>query len=384
MISHQASELHVEDQKPARGLWNVARGKRSASARHEPRATGLPRRKAYGLGRPTALVLAFSLPLLAASLAQQAQPLTLQAALAKATEQAPVQSAQTELSDAQANLQRTLADPLLTRPARLQAEQRVALAQANLNRAKAQAESSIVQAYTQALEAEQQVALAKKSAELAQRNLEVAQIRQKNGSGTALDTKNAQARLEDARRSQAFAEQGLTNARSNLRSLVGEFSGLALLPAAPALPERSLLQTLLEQTPDVVQAQQRVELANLQVELLDPSYAAKADIDAAKARAEQAAAGAREIRRGLSLQYENLYAQAQNAFRALGVQQSVLQNAQEQLAADKRRLDSGLISPLAYAQSELAAIQAELAALQAQGGYLRALYGLYAGGAGGR
>ncbi|HEU4741565.1 MAG TPA: TolC family protein [Meiothermus sp.] len=330
------------------------------------------------------LILAFNFPFLAFSLAQQAQPLTLQAALAKATEQAPVQSAQTELSDAQVSLQRTLADPLLTRPARLQAEQRVALAQANLNRAKAQAESSIVQAYTQALEAEQQVALAKKSAELAERNFEVAQIRQKNGSGTALDTKSAQARLEDARRGQAFAEQGLANARSNLRSLVGEFSGLAALPTAPALPERSLLQTLLEQTPDVVQAQQRVELANLQAELLDPSYAAKADIEAAKARAEQAAAGAREIRRGLGLQYDNLYSQTQNAFRALSIQQALLQNAREQLAADKRRLDSGLISPLAYAQSELAALQAELAALQAQGGYLRALYGLYAGSAGGR
>lgn len=330
------------------------------------------------------LILAFSVPLLAAGLAQQAQPLTLQAALAKASEQSPVQSAQTELSDAQASLQRTLADPLLTRPVRLQAEQRLALAQANLNRAKAQAESSIVQAYTQVLEAEQQVVLAKKSAELAQRNLEVAQIRQKNGSGTALETKNAQARLEDARRNQAFAEQALANARSNLRSLVGEFTELAPLATAPSLPERTLLQALLEQNPDVVQAQQRVELANLQAELLDPSYAAQADIDAAKARAEQAAAAAREVRRGLSLQYDNLYAQAQNAWRALSIQQALVQNAREQLAADKRRLDSGLISPLAYAQSELAALQAELAALQAQGNYLRALYGLYAGSAGGR
>ncbi|MER3480250.1 MAG: TolC family protein [Meiothermus sp.] len=330
---------------------------------------------------PLGLLVALALPLLGSSLAQ---PLSLQAALAKADEQAPVQSAQTELSDAQASLQRTLADPLLTRPVRLQAEQRVALAQANLTRARAQAQSNIVQAYTQALEAEQQVALAKKSAELAQRNLEVAQIRQKNGSGTALETKNAQARLEDARRSLAFAEQGLVNARNNLRSLVGEFSGLAPLPLAPALPEPSLLQSLLEQTPDVVQAQQRVELANLQVELLDPSYAARAEIEAARARAEQAAAAAREIRRGLGLLYDNLYAQAQNAFRALEIQPALLQNAREQLAADRRRLDSGLISPLAYAQSELAALQAELAALQAQGGYLRALYGLYAGGAGGR
>lgn len=323
------------------------------------------------------LVLAFGFPLLAAGLAQ---PLTLQAALDKAGEQAPVQSAQAELSDAQANLQRTLADPLLTRPVRLQAEQRLALAQANLSRAKAQAESGIVQAYTQVLEALQQVALARKSAELAQRNLEVAQIRQRNGSGTALESKNAQARLEDAQRNLAFAEQGLANARSNLRSLVGEFSELAPLPPTPPLPERSLLQSLLEQSPDLVQAQQRLELAKLQLELLDPSYAAQADIDAAKARAEQAEAALREIRRGLGLQYDNLYAQLQNAFRALGIQQALLQNAREQLAADKRRLDSGLISPLAYAQSELSALQAELAALQAQGSYLRALYGLYAGG----
>lgn len=310
----------------------------------------------------------------------QPQILTLEAALSKATSQAPVVAAKAELEDAKTNLQRVLSDPLLTRPGRVQAEQRAALAQASYERALAQAQSSIVGAYTQVLEAQVQLRLAQKALEVAARGLEVAQIRQSNGSGTALDVRNAQNRLEEARSNANRAENGLALAQASLRSLVGPFGALAALSNPPALPEASVLQGLLSKNPDVLQARQRAELAQLQVELLDPSYAAQADIDAAKSRAEQAAAGAKEIERGLALQYDSLLRNLQAAAQALSVQQAALVNARETLANDKRRLDAGLISQVAYLQSELSFIQAELAAQQAQGNYWRAYYSLLAGG----
>lgn len=308
------------------------------------------------------------------------QGLTLESALAKASEQAPVRAAQVELEDAKANLQRTLADPLLTRPSRLQAEQRQALAQANYERSLAQAQSSIVGAYTQVLEAQLQVRLAQKALEIAARGLKVAQIRQRNGSGTALDVRNAQNRLEDARSNLSRAENGLALAQSSLRSLVGPFGGLSPLPAPPALPERGLLRELLEKSPDLLQARQRLELAQLQVELLDPSYAAPAEIEAAKARAEQAAAAARELERGLGLQYDSLYQNLEAAARSLSVQQTALANARETLSSERKRLEAGLISQLAYLQAELSYLQAELAVQQALGNYWRAYYSLRAGG----
>lgn len=309
-----------------------------------------------------------------------AQNLTLESALAKTNEQAPVSSARTELGDAQANLQRVLSDPLLTRPSKVQAEQRAALAQANLDRAVAQAQNSIAGAYAQVLEANIQNRLAQKGLEISGRSVEVAQIRQRNGSGTTLDVRNAQNRQDDARSNATRATNGLTLAQNSLRSLVGAFANLAPLPTAPAVPDDNAVTALLGKSPDIIQARQRVASANLQVELLDPSYAAQADIDAAKARAEQAAAGAREIERAFALQYDSLQQNAQAAFRSLAIQQQALTNAREALENDRRRLNSGLISALAFQQSELTFIQAELAAQQAQGNYLRAYYSLLAGG----
>lgn len=330
--------------------------------------------------RPFRVGFGFWMALLLGMGLAQAQTLSLESALAKAKDQATVASAAVELGDAKAALSRTLSDPLLTRPNKVQAEQRVALAQANYDRSLAQAQSSIAGAYAGVLEAEAQVRLVKKALEIAERGVEVAQIRQKNGSGTALDTKQAQTRLDDARKNLAAAENGYTLAQSSLKSYVGAFDKLSPLPALPPLPSAEVVKTLLAASPDLIQSRQRVELANLQVELLDPSYAAKADIDAAKARAEQAAAGGREVERGFSLQYDSLYQQLQTAARNLTVQQATLVNAKEQLANDKKRLDSGLISGLAYLQTELSALQAELGVTQAQGAYLRAWYSLQSGG----
>lgn len=310
----------------------------------------------------------------------QAQSLTLNTALGKANSQAPVASAQSELGDAKANQQRVLADPLLTRPSKVQAEQRVVLAQANYDRAVAQAQYNIVAAFTQVLEAEIQNRLTDKALDLANRNVEVAQIRQRNGSGTQLDVRQAINRRDDARTNAARADSGLTLARSSLRSLVGPFETLVNPSNPPTMPEANIVKDLLSKTPDVVQIRQRVELANLQVELLDPSYAAKADIDAAKARAEQAAQGGKELERAFSLQYDNLYQNLVAANRALAVQEAALANAKDVLANDKKRLDAGLISALAYTQSELSAVQAEYAQQQAEGNYLRAYYSLLAGG----
>lgn len=310
----------------------------------------------------------------------QAQSLTLEAALARAGEQAPVVAARAELEDARTNLQRLLADPLLIRPSRVQAEQRATLAQASLDRAVNQARSSIVGAYAQVLEAQIQLRLAQKGLEIASRGLEIAQIRQRNGSGTALDVRSAQNRLDEARSNATRAETGLALAQSALRSLVGGFGSVSPLPTPPALPESGRVRELLENNPDLLQARQRAELASLQAELLDPSFAARAEIEAATARALQSREAARETERGLGIQYDSLLQNLQAAGRSLGIQQAALATATEALSAERRRLEAGLISTVAFLQAELASIQAELAAQQAQSSYWRAYYSLLTGG----
>jgi outer membrane protein, heavy metal efflux system len=310
----------------------------------------------------------------------QANTSSLTAALAAAKEQAPVQASVAELEDAKANLARTLGDPLLTKPVQLQAEQRAALAQSNYDRSLAQAQGNIAGAYFQVLESQLQVRLTAKALEVATKGLEVAKIRQRNGSGTALDTRNAETRLDDSEANALRAKNGLELAEDSLKSLAGKFEALSPVTAIPAVPSDTALKTLIDKSPDMLQSRQRLALSQLQVELLDPSYASPSDIEAAKARSSQAAAGDRELGRALSLQYTSLLQNLQAAARTLRVQQTALANAQEALNNDRKRLGSGLISALVYLQSELTAIQASLAYQQAQGNYFRAWYALQTGG----
>ena len=123
-----------------------------------------------------------------------------------------------------------------------------------------------------------------------------------------------------------------------------------------------------------------VQQLSLQAELLDPSFAARAEIEAATARALQSREAARETERGLGIQYDSLLQNLQAAGRSLGIQQAALATATEALSAERRRLEAGLISTVAFLQAELASIQAELAAQQAQSSYWRAYYSLLTGG----
>ena len=317
-------------------------------------------------------------------LAANAYALTLTQTLARTSTRSGVVTAQTELKDAQANLDRVKRDPLAVRADTLQAEQRLALAQASLERARYTAAGGLTSAYTGVLGANAQVELAQKSLDVSRRSLRVAKIRLENGSATRLDLDDAQASLDQAQNGLRAAMDAQALALNNFASVSGEEVAAGDLEAVPegVLPELPPLDAALrsaERHPDLLSVKQQAALAQLGTDVLDPLYAAQAQIDTARSQRASAESALADAQRSFRLQVRNLYTQAQNARATLRLNLSALQNAQVRLRTQQQRLSGGLISQIEFDQAQLTTLQAELAAESARSDYLNALLALQTG-----
>jgi hypothetical protein len=287
------------------------------------------------------------------------------------------------LNDAN-ELVRVEGDPLALKMDLTKARQAVALDRAQLEKAYDDALVQIAQAYTGVLEAREQVAVAQKGVEVAQASLDIAKIRRGNGSGTDLDVQNAQVSLDNANKGALTASKSLGVALANLEGMVGQTldaSKLEPIPAAFLVPVPSVDATLaaLPRTPQLVQSQQGLTLAQLGVELLDPSYASASQIESAKTQLETSQKLVAEAKRGLQIQARNLVVQAQSAAESNRIEQQSLANTNQSLGFAADRLKSGLIPKIQYQQAQLSQMQAALSALQARDGYVVALLQLQAG-----
>jgi outer membrane protein TolC len=304
-------------------------------------------------------------------------------ALASADDRLGVVNALLELDDSRRALERTQADPLALRLEQTQAEQRVILAEAQLEQARYQAYAEIAQGYTQLLEAQRQLELTDAARALSDQALEIARIRFERGSATGLDVQDAETSLNDAAKNVDAASQGAALARANLQGL----TGLEVVAAEPVafdivgyqLPPFEAVAAELAGHPNLLQAAQGLELARLGRDLLDPAYAAANQIEAAELQISQAEGGVREANRGLDLQARSLHNAAVNASRSLTIAQESFTNTLAREEIERQRLDAGLIADIAFRQTQLSSLQAQLSVLQAENAYLRALLDLQAG-----
>ena len=298
-----------------------------------------------------------------------AQPL--EAFLARADRAVGVVTSGLERDDAERALGRTEADPLALRPELVQARQRAELNRALAREALYEAYVDVAAAYAQVREAELQLGLARAARDLAARGLEVARLRFERGSATALEVQAAETDLREAEQGVSAAGDGLALAKSNLEGI----TGLALAASEPL--ERERLATLrvpgdealvaaAERTPTVLQVGHALALAELQVELLDPSFAARSQIDQAALQRDQARAGAEEAQRGVTLLLRSRANTLASALERDRIAQEALSQAYEREAIERRRLDAGLISELAFDQARLQTLQAEVRAVQAE------------------
>jgi len=298
-----------------------------------------------------------------------AQPL--EAFLARADRAVGAVTAELERDDAQRALARSEIDPLALRPELLQARQRAELATAEAQQALFDAYVEVAAAYAQVREAEMQLGIARAGRDLAERGLAVARLRFERGSATALEVQSAETDLREAERGVAAASDGLALATRNLVGL----TGLAFEASQPLdrsrlegleVPDDAALDAAVDGTPSVLQIAHGLALAELQVELLDPSFAARSQIEQAELQREQASAGAGEARRGITLLLRSRANALASALQGDSIAQDALAQAYESETIERRRLEAGLISELAFEQARLQTLQAELRAVQAE------------------
>lgn len=336
-----------------------------------------PTRSTRAVWRPLVLCL------LGLALAGAAGAQPLEAYLARADRAVGVVSAVLDRDDAERALSRTEADPLALRPERLQSQQRAELTRAQADEALFQAYVDVAAAYAQVREAELQVGIAAAGRALAERGLEVARLRLERGSATALEVQAAETDLREAERGLNAASDGLALARSNLVGI----TGIELDATEPIARERlvrlevpgdDVLAAAAANTATVLQVRHGLALAELQVELLDPSFAARSQIDQAQLQRDQASAGADEALRGVTLLLRSRANALASALEGDRIAQDALAQARERESIERRRLDAGLISELAFEQAQLQTLQAVLRAVQAEHALLAAALELQA------
>jgi outer membrane protein, heavy metal efflux system len=314
----------------------------------------------------------------------ESNPTSLDQLLARANQRTAVQGAERALVDARATLQRTEADPLALRLDRLGAAQDVELARAELRSEQFAAMAEVATAWTRVRETALQLALSEAALELAERALLIAEVRLVRGSATNLD-------VEEARTGVQEAETNLFTVRNGLALTLQDLRGLSGLPGpfdlqavdrgrldAP-LPATNTLTAAVENLPTLLRVKHGAELAAVAVDLLDPSFASRAQIEAAASQSAQAAAGVREARRGLTLRIQSLLDQVSSARERDRIARDSLAQAGEREAIETRRFEAGLIAEVALMQVQLSTKQAELAAISAEHALMLALLDLQAG-----
>ncbi|APD08521.1 MULTISPECIES: TolC family protein [Thermus] len=316
--------------------------------------------------------LLWTLTLLVPALAQP-----LPEALKKAPEVAAVVTARLEYEMRQKDLSRTLQDPLRTPLAELQARQAEALAKARLERALAQAESDIVSAYAQAREASLQVALAAKALEVAELGLRAAEVRVKGGGATSLDLLEAQNRVLEARKNLEAAKRGEESALAALANLVGSWKPEAVAELPP-LPQKSLVEELLQAHADLLNLRQSLALLRFQRGLLDESFTPRKDMEALEDQAKTLEENLHNLERSLRVGLEARFGQLSPLLQGVRTAEEAYRAANERYQAEEKRFQAGLTSRLGLLQQELALLQAALSLEQAKHAYLKAYYGLLA------
>jgi hypothetical protein len=313
-----------------------------------------------------------------------AQALSLPEALESVEEQEATVAAQLELNEAREANERVQADPLGLRLDKTRAQQRLELAQASLEHARARATAAITSAYHNVLTARARRDVALAEVELNTRLVEGAQIRLRNESATELDVQEAQTALEQANTDLRSSEERLELAINTLQSLLGTTINPAELESVPEsfFTEIPSLETVLsnnERHPDLLRVRQARILAELSYNVLDPIYASPAEISNARTVFETAQTNEQDVERRFRILGLDLIGQATAAKESYLVAQTAQANAQSRLSVEQGRLDAGLLSQVEFLTTKVEAANANLSLLEARQNYLEALLSLNVG-----
>ncbi|WP_018467683.1 TolC family protein [Calidithermus timidus] len=318
------------------------------------------------------------LALFSPALAQSS--LSLVQALQQAYAQGPsLQSAQATLQNALLQLNALKADPSTLIVARTQAEQNAELARVNLEATRLSVMQSVVNAYVGLYEGLQNVELYQAQVALNQRNLDVAKARQAAGNATALDVARAQTTLDSSRQALTNAQAQIPILSAQLATLLGvsDLGSLSIAPppTPPALQAdiNVLSKDLFTRLASVVQAQQAVDLAQLNVKLYDNDYTPAVNLESAKTTLLNNQRSLQIAQQNALTSLNNTYQAAQNAYKAIAIAQATVANAQKVVEQSQAALKAGTISALQLQTDQVSLKSAQYSLTQAQNSYWKAL-----------
>lgn len=292
--------------------------------------------------------------------------LSLDAALQSAYGQPAVVTAEEAVIAAQSDLARINADPYALTREVFQAEQRLALSQAQARQALYNVVNDIGNAYAAVLLAELEEQLAVANEGLNQLYAETTQARKQNGEATVLEVRDVEATLGTAVANRRSAAETVAVRRSALRRLLSaEVAGVRLEPIPNArlqqlLPSVHELISSANATADLVYARQAVALAKLDVDLSDLRYSAARNVETAETQLAEAETTLATATRSRHEQLHLLYAQVEAARRLHRAQEVTSAVAQQRLVSQHNRFLRGAVSETELQQARYAAIAAQL------------------------
>jgi len=319
----------------------------------------------------------------AQSQAQGTRTLSLVQVLRQAYAQGPsLQTAQATLQNATIQLGALKGDPSTLVSALTQAQQAYDLAQANLEATRLSVMQNVVNTYLGLYEGQQNVDLLQAQVALNQRNLDVAKARQSAGNATSLDVARAQTTLDSSRQSLTNAQAQLLVLSAQLATLlgVGDLGNFtATPPTTPANVQAdipALSKSLFTRLPSVLQAQQAVDLAQLNVKLADNDYTPAVSLKSAQTSLSNGQLMLQTAQQNALTSLSNSYQSAQNYYKQIAIAQANVGNAQKVVDQDQVALKAGTISALQLQTDQVSLKSAQYSALQAVDSYWKALAAL--------
>ncbi len=330
------------------------------------------------MNKPLTLLLAGFLALGVAQ-AQTSLPQAITQAYQKGSD---VASQLATLNNAKADLAAKQADPSTLVVALTQAKQSAELELSRTTQTRLSVMQSVMNAHLSLYEAQENIKVLQAQVALNTRNLEVAKAKLEAKNGTQLDVSKAENTLASSKQNLADANAQLPILSAKLETLLGSTpTGKLRVSAPPAFAEKKVDLAALEQGLDnrlanLVQANNTVELASLNVKLADNDYTPASTLRDAKTSLDNATRTLETTRQSALTNLRDAYRNLQAALEKVRIAQKDQTDSETSYKQDQTRFQSGTISKLQLQQSELSLIQSRYAALQTADVYWKALAAL--------
>ncbi|MEA4883739.1 MAG: TolC family protein [Clostridia bacterium] len=265
------------------------------------------------------------------------------------------------------------ADALL-RPS-VVASKRAASARKDAARALVAKEQSLMlevdKAYYNLVTAQERMGIMRRSEEQTRESLRIVRLKSEAGLASKMDVMSAEIALERAAAETVSAENQLELAQLALKQTLGVDLGMPVVvvdsaqPIAGEVDYEAALARSLKSRPEIVQAREALEIAQLEVGFADNEYTPELTKRQLNNALEQARLAAAKSEQGVRVEVRRMYLSLEESRRAISIASAAAKQAEESYRIMKLRYEHGMEIANSLLGAQLGLTQARLAELQA-------------------